>query len=144
VSVYVKSFSELVDQLTSNSPVHDPLYFTMRFIDGLHPDIKAIVIVQRPRNFDTNRLALLQEEVASPLAPKFSRGGDWYSSIKPRPTASTPLPLPPPPPRTDKQQVAPLAKAPPPDSSFAALKAYRRAMRLCFKCGVKWSKPLCS
>lgn len=48
VSAYVKAFSELVDQLTSYSPVHDPLYFTMRFIDGLQPDIKAIVIVQHP------------------------------------------------------------------------------------------------
>jgi hypothetical protein len=46
MSAYVKSFSELVDQLTSYSPVHDPLYFTMRFIDGLRLDIKAIVIVQ--------------------------------------------------------------------------------------------------
>jgi hypothetical protein len=46
VSAYVKSFSELVDQLTSYSHVHDPLYFTMRFIDGLRLDIKAIMIVQ--------------------------------------------------------------------------------------------------
>jgi Trp operon repressor len=46
MSAYVKSFSELVDQLTSYSHVHDPLYFTMRFIDGLRLDIKAIMIVQ--------------------------------------------------------------------------------------------------
>lgn len=141
ISAYLKAFSELVDQLTSYSPVHDPLYFTIRFINGLRPDIKAIVIMQRPRDFHTAcRLALLQEEVVPMLALKPSRGGDWYASFKPRPPAMTPMPLPPPPPRGDKLPVNFAAKPPPPESSLSALKAYRRALGLCFKCGVKWSK----
>jgi hypothetical protein len=66
VSAYVTAFSELVDQLKSYSPNADPLFFTTHFVDGLHYDIKSIVLIQRPQNFDTAvRLALLQEEVGA-------------------------------------------------------------------------------
>jgi hypothetical protein len=59
VSDYVTTFSELVDQLTAYSPNSNPLFFTTHFIDGLRHDIKSIVLVQRPKNFDTAcRLAL--------------------------------------------------------------------------------------
>lgn len=61
--------------------------------------------------------------------------------------AQRPLPLPPPPPRADKVVSAPppaaaAQAAPPPQSDvkLAALKAYRRALGLCFKRGNKWSK----
>jgi len=65
VTDYLSRFTELMDQLKVYSPKHDHHYFTMRFIDGLHCDIKAIVLVQRPKDFDTAAtLALLQEEVA--------------------------------------------------------------------------------
>lgn len=75
VSDYVTTFFELVDQLKAYSPVADPLYFTMRFIDGLRHDIKAIVLVQRPQTFDTAcRLALLQEEVGAGPMQKGFRG----------------------------------------------------------------------
>jgi hypothetical protein len=67
VSAYVTDFSELVDQLKSYSQTQDHMYFTMRFIDGLKPEIKTVVLVQCPQNFDTAcSLALLQEEVAAP------------------------------------------------------------------------------
>lgn len=97
VSAYVTEFSELVDQLNAYSQTSDPMYFTMRFIDGLKPEIKAVVLVQRPKTFDTAcSLALLQEEVTTPVAAKPVRGGDWYSSYKPALPARVPLPLPPP------------------------------------------------
>jgi hypothetical protein len=39
----------------------------MRFIDGLRPDIKSMVLLQRPKTLDTAAtLALLQEEVTTP------------------------------------------------------------------------------
>jgi hypothetical protein len=42
--------------------------FTARFVDGLRPDIRIVVAMQRPPNLDTAySLALLQEEVAEPM-----------------------------------------------------------------------------
>jgi hypothetical protein len=145
VSAYVTEFSELVDQLNSYSQTNDPMYFTMCFIDGLKPEIKAIVIVQRPKTFDTAcSLALLQEEVAAPAAVNPTRGGDWYSVYKSAVASRGPLPLPPPPPRPEKPVSATPVPAAPVQSSadqkLAALKTYRRALGLYYKCGAKWSK----
>ena len=53
VSDYVKRFTELVDQLSTYSNSTNLVYYTMCFIDGLFPDIKAVVLVQRPQNLDT-------------------------------------------------------------------------------------------
>jgi hypothetical protein len=45
------------------SPGLAPLYYTMRFVDGLKQDIKTVVMVQCLRNIDTAyALALVQEE----------------------------------------------------------------------------------
>ncbi|CAD6256357.1 unnamed protein product [Miscanthus lutarioriparius] len=142
VSAYVTEFSELVDQLKSYSPTNDPMYFTMRFIDGLKPDIKAIVLVQRPKTFDTAcSLALLREEVSG---PKPARAVDWYSAYQTAPQARVPLLLPPPSPRAEKPgtvPVVPAARAPATvDVKLQALKTYRRALGLCYKCGAKWSR----
>ena len=53
----------------------DPLYYIMKFIDGLRDDIKSVKLVQRPSNLDNAcALALLQEEVDS------SRRQDYRSS----------------------------------------------------------------
>jgi len=59
-SDYVTSFTTLVDQLTAYAKGQDPLYFITPFIDGLRPEIRAILIVQRPKTLDTTcTLALL-------------------------------------------------------------------------------------
>jgi len=52
VSDYVTRFTELVDQLSAYSNSTNPVYYTMRFIDGLFPEIIAVVLVQRPQNLD--------------------------------------------------------------------------------------------
>jgi hypothetical protein len=98
--------------------------------------------MQRPQNFDTAcRLALLQEEVASSPSKSY-RSGDWPSSYKPLSAVKTPLPLPPPP----KVEKAPIPAVPSmatpqsTDSTLKVVKAYRRALGLCFKCAGKWSK----
>jgi hypothetical protein len=60
VTDYLSRFTELIDQMKVYSPKHDQLYFTMRFIDGLRPDIKSVVLLQRPKDLDTAAtLALL-------------------------------------------------------------------------------------
>lgn len=53
VAEYVKMFTELVDQLKAYSQTTDPMFYTTCFIDGLRADIKAIVLVLRPRDLDT-------------------------------------------------------------------------------------------
>lgn len=63
MSVYIDEFSQLVDQLNAYQRMSDPLYYTMKFVDGLRDDIKAVVMLQRPKDFDTAAvLAQLQEE----------------------------------------------------------------------------------
>jgi hypothetical protein len=38
---------------SSYTTTTDPLYYTLRFIDGLPDDIKSVVLVQRPADLDT-------------------------------------------------------------------------------------------
>ena len=60
VADYVERFSELVDQLIAYEHSTDPMYYTIRFMDGLHDNIRSIVLVQRPSSLDTAySLALL-------------------------------------------------------------------------------------
>jgi len=69
VADYVSQFSELLDQLVAYGHVTEPIYYAMRFLDGLRSDIKSAVSLHRPTTFDTAAsLALLQEDVTS--APK--------------------------------------------------------------------------
>lgn len=71
---YITRFTELIDQLSSYSSDTDPMYFTMRFIDGLRPDIKSIVLVMWPQTLDTAcTIALLQEEAAGAVVVVIGR-----------------------------------------------------------------------
>lgn len=138
VTEYVSHFTELVDQLKAYASSVDPVYFTTRFVDGLHSDIRSIVLVQRPKDLDTAcTLALLQEEAGAPklgLKPSLSAGLQHSSSM------ALPLPLPP---RQAKVPSIPPAQTPhtsSTDAKLSALRAYYRAMGLCYKCAAKWSK----
>ena len=114
----------------------------MRFVDGLRPELKAIILVSKPKSLDAAiSMALVQEEVATVLTSRALSQIDWTSSNKFIPKTALPLPLPP---RHDKQ-LAPTAATPTPatmsvDAKLAAVKTYRCAMGLCNKCGAKWSK----
>jgi hypothetical protein len=37
-----------VDQLAAYESTDNPLYYAMRFVDGLRDDIKLMVVIQRP------------------------------------------------------------------------------------------------
>lgn len=146
---YITRFTELIDQLSSYSSDTDPMYFTMRFIDGLRPDIKSIVLVMWPQTLDTAcTIALLQEEAAGAVVPVPGRRGDWSPQLcLPPPPARPALPLPPPPPHPERpavQQHQPSSSTSPgpqsAEAKLSALKTYRRALGLCYKCGTKWSK----
>jgi hypothetical protein len=73
---YIDKYTGLVDQLLAYGRNTDPLYYTMRFVDGLRTDIRAAVHMQRPDNLDTACvLALLQEELVEPTeSPMFGVG----------------------------------------------------------------------
>jgi hypothetical protein len=63
VAEYITQFIELVDQLAAYSSSIDLMYFSMSFSDGLHADIKAIMLVLCPPDLDTAcTIAMLQEE----------------------------------------------------------------------------------
>jgi hypothetical protein len=99
IADYVERFAELVDQLTSYDHVTDPVYYAMRFMDGLRDDIRSAVSLHRPANFDTAAsLALLQDDLGAPHRAVKKSEGVYGARGPPR----GPLPLPPPP-RIDKQ-----------------------------------------
>ena len=61
----------MVDQLLAYGRNTDPIYYAMRFVDGLRADIRVVVHMQRPQNLDTACvLALLQEELVDPVHKK--------------------------------------------------------------------------
>jgi hypothetical protein len=63
VAEYVDHFLGLVDQLAACESNANPLYYAMCFVDGLHQDIKSMVMIQRPSTLDSAAaLALVQEE----------------------------------------------------------------------------------
>ena len=48
VQDYIDKFTGLVDQLIAYGFNTDPIYYAMRFVDGLRTDIRVVVHMQRP------------------------------------------------------------------------------------------------
>nr|XP_020152320.1 uncharacterized protein LOC109737602 [Aegilops tauschii subsp. strangulata] len=144
VADYIEIFELIINHLSSYSDTIHPFYFLTRFVEGLRKDIRAVVLVQRPPDLDTAcALALLQEEVADGAFGTLPRPPE----ATPRPPEATPrpsmaLPLPPPPPRLPSPSGATdhwgtdAVRAD--TSKVKALRDYRRARGLCFKCGERW------
>ena len=60
VQDYVDHFFELVDQLTAYDSSTNALHYITHFLDGLHSEIRTVILVQRPDSLDTvYTLALL-------------------------------------------------------------------------------------
>jgi hypothetical protein len=97
MSEYVGRFAVLVDQLSAYNNQSDPLYYIIRFIDGLREDLRPPILIQRPTSLDTAFvLTQLQEEVSSSTRHKEFRKQDF--SFK----TATPWALPPPPTHSNK------------------------------------------
>ena len=132
-SEYITRFTSLTDQLLAYNKAIDPVYFVTRFVDGLKPELRSILLV-RPKTLDTAcTLALLQEEAGG--NSEVTRSGAVPFAKIPM----TALPLPPPP-KAVKQAPALESGTSSMDSKLGAVKTYRKAMGLCYKCGLKWSK----
>jgi hypothetical protein len=135
VSEYVEQFASLVDELAAYESRTDPLYYTMRFIDGLRHDNKAVIMVQRPPNLDVAcALALVQEEA---LESTRHRRVEPISNWMAWPHTTT---------TTDHDGVTPGVDKPVTDGRrlgsstdrVASLKSYRRSRGLCDRCAEKW------
>jgi len=146
VSEYITQFAELIDQLAAYESPIDTRYYTMKFIDGLRPEIRSIVLLQRPKDLDTAcLLASLQEEVTDPTRLKEVKKSNFSPYTNSAVRGAYPFP---PPPLYDKNKtpMTPSTDSTPSNAKsqaeadkLAALKAYRRAMGLCYKCGEKWA-----
>lgn len=151
VAEYVELFDELVHQLLAHDPYVSPVVITNKFVDGLKPEIKVVVLVHRPKDLDSaSSLALLQEEVLLghpntnwrrndevaggnmvkkdefALSKQDQVGASTYSPMKNQPYGG----------ENRKNTGGPKSKSQ--DERLAALMAYRKAKGLCFKCGLKW------
>jgi hypothetical protein len=92
VAEYASKFNELMHNLTAHHNSWEPAYFVTHFVDGLHHDIRAAVVLHQPLDLDAAMdLALLQEGVLESYRQDTRR-----SDFSPPRGA---LPLPPPPPR---------------------------------------------
>ena len=64
VQEYADKFTSIVDGLIAYGKNIDPIYYAMKFVDGLRDEIRTVVHMQRPGTLDTIVvLALLQEEM---------------------------------------------------------------------------------
>ncbi|XP_066323451.1 uncharacterized protein [Miscanthus floridulus] len=64
VAEYITLFDELMHQLLAHDPLVNPAFLTNKFIDGLADNIKAAILLHRPKDLDTaSSLAILQEEI---------------------------------------------------------------------------------
>lgn len=135
-------FSELVDQLIAYDASTNSLHYITRFIDGLFPDIRAVILIQRPTSLDTAySLALLQEEAADPNRRKEFRRADYSATLRWSQKGAQAAP---PPANTDKIPAGATDKSAGGqrilDRRLTNLKAWRRSQGLCDNCGEKWSR----
>uniref|UniRef100_A0ACD5VZ87 Uncharacterized protein n=1 Tax=Avena sativa TaxID=4498 RepID=A0ACD5VZ87_AVESA len=142
VSDYIERFDILMNHLVSYSDTTHHFFFLTRFIEGLRPDIRAVIMVQRPMDLDTAcALALLQEEVAEgeigspPRTPEHkyirlpSRAYSHFHHSNTTPMVN----------RSMDNRGQETAKMPA-DERLTALRNFRRAKGLCFKCGERWGQ----
>ncbi|XP_035816765.1 uncharacterized protein [Zea mays] len=143
VSDYIEQFDLLLHQLLAHENHLTTTMVTARFVDGLKDELRAVVIIQRPADLDTTcSLALLQEEVMSTSGRRELRKVDTNSIVR-VPNKPNALPMLSGS-RTsgvhDERRSMATVGAKGEMSKMEALKAYRKAKGLCFKCGERWGQ----
>jgi hypothetical protein len=97
VAEYAAQFTVAMNSLIDYHKSWDPLYFVTKFVDGLPYDIRLVVMVQQPRDLETDVvLAGLQDEAMEVMkeTPRPESGRASFTRAPPR----TAMPRPPPPP----------------------------------------------
>jgi hypothetical protein len=141
---YIEQFDILMHQLLAHEGQLTLAMITARFVDGLKDEIKSVVVIQRPVDLDTAcSLAMLQEDVLMHTGKRENRRVEISGYSKPPGKPNS----------VGVNSVADLvSRGFPPygehrnttssghkaeENKLAALKSYRRAKGLCFKCGKK-------
>jgi len=120
---------------------YDDVFFVIRFVDGLKPDIKSAIQLHKPRTVDAAvSLALLQEEVLDISHKRlYNRPAKEFSKYSTKPQSNITntgiLGTAP----TDNKTSIPQDSKQKGEDKLTALRAQRRKMGLCMKCGDKWS-----
>lgn len=150
---YYEKFDELMNQLLVYDPGVSMKYLTHRFTEGLHREIRNVVILQRPRDLESALVvASLQEEVLDSntiSGTKEFKKSDSNFQFKSNPTLKGALPLPFPPGRVmsgggkelknDDRKGTENSRIMAGNDKMSVLKAQRRAQGLCYICAEKWS-----
>jgi hypothetical protein len=142
---YVEQFDQLMHQLLAHENQLTSAMITTRFIDGLRDDVKSAIIIQRPPDLDTAcALAILQEEVLMHMGRRDMRRTD-FSNFTQSSVKSAPMSLPLPPAishkvagNTEDRRGNVHGTSKSDEGKLTALRAYRRAKGLCFRCGERW------
>lgn len=130
VTKYFDQFQRLAHQILLYNNSYDDVYFVTHFLGGLRDNIRAPLVLQRPKDLVTAcSLALIQE---SELQNGKARG--WKTDHKLFKPANNTDKFRTPFKRVEIQQL-PKAVA---DDKWSALKSYRKANGLCFTCGEEW------
>lgn len=130
-------------QIKAHDPNFDSAITCNKFVDGLKPEIKSIVLMHKPVDLDTaSSLALLQEELTVEYPrrePRKLEANHTNFKFSSRPTTAnsqfttrTPNYASP----EEKQHVEAL-KIQSMEEKMNAVKSFRRAKGLCYKCGMK-------
>jgi hypothetical protein len=118
--------------LVHNSNLDD-LFFVSKFLQGLKPDIHAVLVLHKPRTVDLAlSLALLQETVMETQSKSFHRRP--YREFNKFPSKAAPTA------QTRVQGAIPDDNKTKWEDKLATLRAQRRAQGLCMKCGEKWGR----
>lgn len=139
VAEYVEVFDELVHQILAHDPAFNPSVITTRFVDGLKPEIKVVVLIHRPKDLDTaSSLAILQEEVLMGTSSRELKKFEAPAKATPKWGNNSHAHKPPDPVMTEERKFSGSSRSKPSNDRIAALMAYRKAKGLCYKCGAKW------
>ena len=151
VSEYKHQFEEIMHQLLAHNPTFDHVFFTTQFLEGLRQEIRICVVLHQPKDLDSAfSLASLQEEMMDAMPRRDPRRYEApQNRQQPRPLLAGGAPLGRPIPMVQPaaaEDCRGVEAAHPPerlargDDRVAALRNYRRARGLCFKCGERWGQ----
>ena len=84
IEEYYNRFIELSHHILLYNPAYDHVFFVTRFLHGLKDEIRAVIVLHRPKDVETaSALALLQESELEQERKKTSFRNDKSSSTKP-------------------------------------------------------------
>jgi hypothetical protein len=130
-----------VDQLSTYEATAGPIYYAMRFCDGLKDDIKSLVMIHRPSSLDyACSLTLVQEAAVDSGKKEYRRHDQSFGRLSHKPaTFLTTAPKYDKPRVSKDKAVSDSASTSSVDEKFRALKQYRRARGICDRCAEKWT-----